>query len=103
VVIGNFAIRNNTITNTVPDSITTFNQVGTGYFKISGTQGFVIPVGSDEERPGLVATGLMRYNTTGLRVEIYDGFQWVSVAGSSGGISVVDAEDLSIRNALIFG
>jgi hypothetical protein len=103
VVIGDFAIRNNTITNTVIDSITTFNQVGGGYFKIAGTNGFVIPVGSDEERPGLLATGLMRYNTTGLRVEIYDGSQWVSVAGSSGGISVVDAEDLSIRNALIFG
>jgi hypothetical protein len=103
VVIGNFAIRNNTITNTVIDSITTFNQVGGGYFKIAGTNGFVIPVGSDAERPGITVTGLMRYNTTGLRVEIYDGSQWVSVAGSSGGISVVDAEDLSIRNALIFG
>jgi hypothetical protein len=103
VVIGNFAIRNNTITNTVIDSITTFNQVGGGYFKISGTNGFVIPIGTDEERPGVVATGLMRYNTSGERVEIYDGSRWVSVAGSSGGISVVDAEDLSIRNALIFG
>jgi len=103
VVIGNFAIRNNTITNTVIDSITTFNQVGGGYFKISGTNGFVIPIGTDEERPGVVTTGLMRYNTSGERVEIYDGSRWVSVAGSSGGISVVDAEDLSIRNALIFG
>jgi hypothetical protein len=103
VVIGNFAIRNNTITNTVIDSITTFNQVGGGYFKISGTNGFVIPIGTDEQRPGVVATGLMRYNTSGERVEIYDGSRWVSVAGSSGGISVVDAEDLSIRNALIFG
>jgi len=103
LVIGNFAIRSNTITNTVVDSITTFNQIGDGYFKIAGTNGFVIPSGTDLERPGVVDTGLMRFNTVDSRVEVYDGVQWVSAAGSSGGISVVDAEDLSIRNALIFG
>jgi len=103
LVIGNFAIRSNTITNTVVDSITTFNQIGDGYFKIAGANGFVIPSGTDLQRPGLVDTGLMRFNTTDSRVEVYDGVQWVSAAGSSGGISVVDAEDLSIRNALIFG
>jgi hypothetical protein len=103
LVIGNFSIRSNTITNTVTDSITTFNQVGGGYFKIAGTNGFVIPSGTDEQRPATVTTGLMRFNTTDSRVEVYDGSQWVSAAGSSGGISVTDAEDLSIRNALIFG
>ena len=103
LVIGNFTIRSNTITNTVVDSITTFNQIGDGYFKIAGANGFVIPSGTDLQRPGLVDTGLMRFNTTDSRVEVYDGVQWVSAAGSSGGISVVDAEDLSIRNALIFG
>jgi len=46
---------------------------------------------------------LMRFNTTDSRVEVYDGTQWVSAAGAGGGISVTDAEDLSIRNALIFG
>jgi len=103
LVIGNFSIRANTITNTVPDSITTFNQIGDGYFKIGGANGFVIPSGTDIQRPAVVDIGLMRFNTTDSRVEVYDGVQWVSAAGSSGGISVVDAEDLSIRNALIFG
>jgi hypothetical protein len=103
LVIGNFSIRSNTITNTVTDSITTFNQVGGGYFKISGTNGFVIPSGTNEQRPAIVTTGLMRFNTTDSRVEVYDGTQWVSAAGAGGGISVTDAEDLSIRNALIFG
>jgi hypothetical protein len=103
LVIGNFFIRSNTITNTVPDSITSFNQVGGGYFKIAGNNGFVIPVGTTEQRPAIVDTGLMRFNTSDGRVEVYDGNQWVSAAGTSGGISVVDAEDLSIRNALVFG
>jgi hypothetical protein len=103
LVIGNFSIRSNTITNTVTDSITTFNQVGDGYFKIAGANGFVIPSGTNEQRPAVVDTGLMRFNTSDSRVEVYDGTQWVSAAGSSGGISVIDAEDLSIRNALIFG
>ena len=103
-VIGVFAIRNNTITNTQNDAITSFNQTGTGYFKINGTNGFVLPRGSDIERGVLFETGMMRYNTTDQRVEVYDGVTWVSAAGSSGtGITYSEAEGLAITTALIFG
>jgi len=103
LVIGNFSIRSNTITNTVINSITEFNQVGGAYFKIAGTGGVVIPSGSNIERPGILDVGLMRFNTTDGRVEVYNGQQWVSAAGETAGITLVDAEDLSIRNALVFG
>jgi len=103
-VIGVFALRNNTITNTQNDAITSFNQTGTGYFKINGTNGFVLPRGSDVERGVLFETGMMRYNTTDQRVEVYDGVTWVSAAGSSGtGITYSEAEGLAITTALIFG
>ena len=103
-VIGFFALRNNTITNTQADTITSFNQTGTGYFKIAGTNGFVLPRGRVDQRGALVETGMMRYNTTDSRVEVYDGTQWVSAAGSSGsGITLSEAEGLAITTALIFG
>ena len=103
-VIGFFALRNNTITNTQADTITSFNQTGTGYFKIAGTNGFVLPRGRVDQRGALVETGMMRYNTTDSRVEVYDGSQWVSAAGSSGsGITLSEAEGLAITTALIFG
>jgi len=103
-VIGFFALRNNTITNTQADTITSFNQTGTGYFKIAGTNGFVLPRGRVDQRGALVETGMMRFNTTDSRVEVYDGTQWVSAAGSSGsGITLSEAEGLAITTALIFG
>ena len=103
-VIGVFALRNNTITNTQNDAITSFNQTGTGYFKIAGTNGFVLPRGLNTERGVLFETGMMRFNTTDQRVEVYDGVTWVSAAGSSGtGITYSEAEGLAITTALIFG
>jgi hypothetical protein len=102
-IIGNFAFRQNTITNTVADSVTFFNQTGLGYFKISGTTGFVIPSGEDSQRGAFVDTGMIRFNTTDNRVEIYDGTQWISAAGAGGGVTITEAEDIAIRNALIFG
>jgi len=102
--IGNFAFKDNTITNTVVDSVTVFNQTGVnGYFKIDGTNGLVIPTGQDSERGALAELGMIRFNTTDNRVEIYNGTQWISVAGAGGGVTITEAEDLSIRNALIFG
>ena len=102
--IGNFAFKDNTITNTVVDSVTNFTQTGVnGYFKIDGTNGFVIPVGQDFERGALAEIGMIRFNTTDNRVEIYNGTNWISVAGAGGGVTITEAEDLSIRNALIFG
>lgn len=105
VKIENFSIVNNVITNTVSNSNTLIEQTGTGYFKIGDTTGFVIPAGTNEQRPTLANTelGMMRFNTTDLRVEIWDGIQWISAAGSQGAITVADAEDISILSVLMLG
>jgi hypothetical protein len=102
--IGNFAFRSNLITNTVNNSITTFNQTGSGYVKINSTGGFVIPVGETGQRPALFEVGMMRYNTTDQRVEIWDGSLWVGAGqGAGGGVTSNEAEDIGIVSAIIFG
>ena len=59
-------------------------------------------VGNTSAR-GATAQGLVRYNTDDERVELYDGSQWLSVAGSAGGITFAEAKDFSIEAALIVG
>jgi cytoskeletal protein CcmA (bactofilin family) len=105
VVIDNFSIKNNIITNTVSNSNTVFENTGNGYFKFGGTRGIVIPVGADAQRPipSDSELGMTRYNTQAARVELYDGTNWVSVAGSSGGISFGDAESLALEYVLALG
>ena len=102
VVFENFGFKDNDITNTVADAVTTFTTTGDGYVNIDGTYGVVLPVGGNATRPTGV-TGMIRFNTDDSRVELFDGTNWVSVAGASGGISFQDAEDIAIEKVLIFG
>jgi len=105
VLIDNLAFKDSSITNVLADSIMEFNQTGSGYFKIEGTGGFVVPVGTNVERPSAAyrETGMIRYNTEQRYLEIWDGFSWVSVAGATGSISVTAAEDLAVEYALTLG
>ena len=105
VKFDNFAFKDNTITNTVADSVTTFEATDNGYVKFDGTYGMVIPAGGNAQRPPLANTelGQMRWNTDAQRAEIYDGSNWVSVAGTSSGISRADAEDIALEIVLSLG
>jgi hypothetical protein len=105
VVIDELAFKDSSITNRTADGIMYFQQTGNGYFKIEGTNGFVVPVGTNGERPAQAyrETGMVRYNTEQRYLEIWDGFSWVSVAGATGSISYAAAEDLSIEYALTLG
>ena len=105
VKFDNFAFKDNTITNTVADSVTTFESTNNGYVKFDGTYGLVIPAGGDTQRPPLANTelGQLRWNTDAARTEIYDGANWVSVAGSSAGISRADAENIAFEIVLSLG
>ena len=105
VTFDNFAFKNNTITNTVNDSITVFQSTGDGYVKFDGTYGVVIPVGTTGTRPifDFTELGQMRYNTDDERVEIWNGTNWVSVAGASSGITFGDAEEIALATVLVLG
>ena len=105
VTFDNFAFKDSTITNTVSDSITQFSSTGDGYVKFGGTYGVVIPVGSSGDRPPINFSdlGQMRFNTDDSRVEIWDGTNWVSVAGSASGITRNDAEEIALSTVLVLG
>ena len=105
VKFDNFAFKNSPITNTVNDSITQFSSTGDGYVKFGGTYGVVIPVGSSGDRPPINFSdlGQMRFNTDDSRVEIWDGTNWVSVAGSASGITRNDAEEIALSTVLVLG
>ena len=101
VRIGNMRVRNNTITNVVSGGITSFVTSDTGYVRISGSVGVVIPSGP--VHPLNPVLGMMRFNTYVQHVEIYDGIAWVSVAGSEAGVSARVTKDFGIQAALIYG
>lgn len=105
VRIGNLRFFNNTITNYVTDAVTTFNGTGDGYFKISGTNGFVIPTGGTDERPSLFEIGMTRFNTDLQQMETWNGLQWVGVGAGAGGGAVDQAvlTDIGVRVALMLG
>ena len=102
--IGNFAFRTNIITNTVNNAVTQVVQSGPdGYFKIAGTNGFVIPSGRTDQRPGQLEVGMMRFNTTDGRLEIWNGLVWIGAAGTSAGVTAAEATDITILNVLMLG
>lgn len=105
VVIDEIAIKNSTITNRTVDGILYFQQEGNGYFKISGTNGFVVPVGTSVQRPAAAfrETGMTRFNTEQGFLELWDGNAWVSVAGATGSITFSAAESLAIEYVLTLG
>lgn len=104
VVLGNFRITDNVITNIVPNAVSQFEQLGTGYFKISGTNGFVPPRGTDVDRPTSYAVvGMTRYNTVSKALELWDGTIWTSPAGISGAVSEGGAVEISIEQVLMLG
>ncbi|MAI03280.1 MAG: hypothetical protein CMQ75_01960 [Gammaproteobacteria bacterium] len=49
----------------------------------TSTESFILPQGTDAERPGTVQTGMLRFSTTSSKAEVYDGTAWVEVGGGS--------------------
>lgn len=104
VVLGNFRIFENTVTNFIPGAISIFAQSSTGYFKIAGTNGFVPPIGSDTDRPTSYAEiGMTRYNTVSKALEIWDGSDWASPAGTTGAVNEITAIELAATYAITLG
>jgi hypothetical protein len=104
VQLGNFRVRDNTITNIANNAISQFISSGTGYFKIAGTNGFVPPRGTNADRPDAYAVlGMTRYNTESRALEIWTGTGWGSPAGATGAISEAQANDISAAYAIMLG
>ena len=100
--IEDFRFQGNTITNIISAPLK-LKTTGTGYIDVSDAGGFVIPVGSTVDRPVTGLLGMIRYNTNDERVELYDGTQWGSIAGSSGAVSIIDATEIAVQMAVTLG
>tara|TARA_B100000886_G_scaffold79811_1_gene51816 strand:+ start:3643 stop:5100 length:1458 start_codon:yes stop_codon:yes gene_type:complete len=97
VIIGNYAINVNTITNTGSGNMV-FSTIGTGNLGVvqfGGTGGFVIPAGSVADRPANVPVGATRYNTTLKYLETWEGTQWANVSGAGDSVTVEYMEELT--------
>jgi len=104
IVAGNLRIYNSTFTNTQSNAVTEFSETGTGYVRLSGTNGVVIPSGNTlTQRPGAPEIGMVRFNTDFQYVEVYNGTGWASVAGAASGVTSNEAYDIGILSGLIFG
>jgi len=104
VKLGNFKFQGNTITNFSNNAISQLLSTGSGYFKIAGSNGVVLPRGTNAERPTAYAVlGMTRYNTDLRALEVWDGFSWASPAGSSGSVTLTQAEDAAASFALTLG
>ena len=100
--IEDFRFQGNTITNIISAPLK-LKTTGSGYIDVSDAGGFVIPVGTTVDRPVTGLLGMIRYNTNDERVELYDGVQWGSIAGSSGAVSIIDATEIAVQMAVTLG
>ena len=100
--IEDYKFEGNAITNIISAPIV-LRTTGQGYIDVSDSGGFVLPVGVTADRPLVPVTGMIRYNTADQRVELYDGNQWGSIAGSSGAVSIIDATEIAVEYALFLG
>jgi hypothetical protein len=78
--VGNLYLSGNTIQaqNTNGNIVLTPN--GTGYVSVSGTNGLVIPSGTTAQQ-GPAVTAAVRFNTTNVQFEGYNGTNWTSLGG----------------------
>jgi hypothetical protein len=105
VSLGNFKFYQNSVTNTATNAVSQFASTGAGYYKITGTYGVVIPVGTNAQRPALAyeEPGMIRFNTDLGLVEVYNGTVWGSVAGNSVGVTAATGQDIGVQTALLLG
>lgn len=61
----------------------------TNILTIGGTGGLEVPQGTSGERPGSIANGGIRYNTTTSFMEFYQNSVWVTLGGGSGTVTSV--------------
>ena len=84
--LGNLTVADTTLTSTTAgDDI--IIDAESGLFKISGTDGFVVPIGTTAQRPGSPTDGTIRYNSSTEQLEIYDGTAWDGLSDSTSAIS----------------
>ena len=78
--IANLTVVDTTISTVNAGANITIDTTGSGIFKIDATNGFIVPVGNDSNRPVSPDAGTLRFNTDSSKLEYWDGSQWTSAA-----------------------
>jgi len=60
-----------------------FDSTSTAEGTFSGTGAITVPVGTTEQQPSTGVAGMIRFNSTSNRLEVYNGTVWQSVGGAS--------------------
>lgn len=102
LVIDDITLSQNKIINNT-DSALVIAHKGYGKAKFNTDSAFVLPSGSESERPTIPEVGMMRWNTDEVILETWDGNTFVSAAGNSATISAEEMDDLILEYTLIFG
>lgn len=79
--IDNLNFNGNTVTATNSNGDINLAPNGLGVTNINSATAVKIPVGNTASRPGTPVAGMIRYNTTDLRYEAYDGSNWTGLGG----------------------
>jgi hypothetical protein len=95
-------IVDNKIQN-VSTSNLTFSSVNLGYYKISSSNGVVVPYSNTTNRPASAEIGDTRWNTTTELLEVWNGTSYISAAGLEDTVTAAEFDDLITEYTLIFG
>ena len=91
--VDNLRLDGNTLSSTNTNGNIVLTPNGSGYVTISGTNGLVIPAGTNAQQ-GPAVTGAIRYNSDNTQFEGYSGTNWSSLGGvrSVDGFTYIIAE-----------
>ena len=97
--------QNNNISN-LDATVLTLASTGIGYVRFVGTDGMVIPSGTNAQRPAGAEAADTRWNfdnPANNYLECYDGTTWIISTGPGGSISTVENYDLANAYILMLG
>jgi hypothetical protein len=81
----------------------TLANTGNGYVKFAGTNGMILPVGTDDNYPVNPEQGTIRFNTTSDSGEVFNGTTWQPIGGSSAVLSEAEVTETMWVWDLILG
>ena len=85
--VGAFTFTDNRIQTTITNEEIILEPAGTGYVVIDAASGLLLPVGTTAQRPA-GQRGMLRFNSTLVRTEVYNGSNWVALAGIANTVSL---------------
>ena len=91
IIVGNVEIVDNTIQNIDTNADLILSTQGTGVVRIDDNGAFVVPTGTDAERPASPEVGMLRYNIDRDQFEGWNGLSFAPIAGGKG--SVIDEDE----------